>query len=103
VVSEVLDRPLEFHADILAAIEARFAARGLKAPGINRRQAMVPRGAVVLANQRGTAPGLWIEHERKIVMLLPGPPRELQPMFKEVLRERLAGPAGATRLFRRIL
>jgi len=103
VVSEVLDRPLEYHADILAAIEARFAARGLKAPGINRRQAMVPRGAVVLANQHGTAPGLWIEHERKIVMLLPGPPRELQPMFKEVLRERLAGPAGATRLFRRIL
>ena len=103
VVSEVLDRPLEFHPDILAAIEARFAARGLKAPGINRRQAMVPRGAVVLANQHGTAPGLWIEHDRKIVMLLPGPPRELQPMFKDVLRERLAGPAGATRLFRRIL
>src|SRR6266550_1748986 len=43
VVSEVLDRPLEYHPDIFAAIEKRFAARGLKVPAINRRQAMVPR------------------------------------------------------------
>jgi nicotinamide-nucleotide amidase len=103
VVSDVIGLPLEFHADIFAAIEQRFAARGMRAPEINRRQAMVPQGATVLPNKNGTAPGLWIERDRKIIILLPGPPRELQPMFKEVLRERLAGPAGATRLFRRLL
>jgi nicotinamide-nucleotide amidase len=103
VVSDVLGRPLEYHAEIFEAIERRFAARGLKVPAINRRQAMVPSGATVLPNKNGTAPGLWIQHDGKIVLLLPGPPRELQPMFKDVLRERLAGPAGATRLFRRLL
>ena len=103
VVADVIGQPLEYHADIFAAIEQRFARRGLKVPAINRRQAMVPRGAVVLPNQNGTAPGLWIEHDRKIIMLLPGPPRELQPMFKDALRDRLTGPAGATRLFRRLL
>jgi len=103
VVSDVLERPLEYHAEIFDAIEQRFSARGLKVPAINRRQAMVPHGAAVLPNRNGTAPGLWIEHDGKLVVLLPGPPRELQPMFKDALRDRLAGAAGATRLFRRLL
>src|SRR5204863_5592269 len=103
VVSEVIGSPLEYHAEIFEAIEKRFALRGLKAPAINRRQAMVPRGATVLPNRNGTAPGLWIEHDGKTVMLLPGPPRELRPMFTDALRDGLTAPAGATRLFRRIL
>ena len=103
VVAELVGHPLEFHADIFEAIEKRFAARGLKAPEINRRQAMVPRGAVVLPNPNGTAPGLWIEHERKSLVLLPGPPREMKPMLERVIQERLVGAAGGARLFRRIL
>jgi nicotinamide-nucleotide amidase len=103
VVSDVLERPLEYHAEIFDAIERRFSARGLKVPAINRRQAMVPQGAAVLPNRNGTAPGLWIEHDGKIVVLLPGPPRELQPMFKDAIRDRLAGVAGGIRLFRRLL
>ena len=51
-------------------------------PEINRRQAMVPDGGVVLANVNGTAPGLWIEHGDQVVVLLPGPPRELGPMLE---------------------
>ena len=102
VVADVIGQPLEYHADIFEAIEKRFAARGLKTPEINRRQAMVPRGAV-LPNRNGTAPGLWIEHEQKFIVLLPGPPRELKPMFEAVIQERLAGLVGATRLFRRLL
>jgi nicotinamide-nucleotide amidase len=103
VVAELVGHPLEFHADIFEAIEKRFAARGLKAPEINRRQAMVPRGAVVLPNPNGTAPGLWIEHEGKFLVLLPGPPREMKPMLERVIQERLVGAAGGARLFRRIL
>ena len=49
---------------------------------INRRQAMVPRGAIVLENPRGTAPGLWIERSGTSVALLPGPPREMTPMLE---------------------
>jgi nicotinamide-nucleotide amidase len=103
VVAEVVRQPLEFHADIFEAIEKRFAARGLQAPAINRRQAMVPRGAVVLPNANGTAPGLWIEHDRKLVVLLPGPPRELKPMLEAVIRDRLLRVAGSRRLLKRVL
>lgn len=103
VVGELLGRPPEYHPEIFEAIERRFAARGLRTPEINRRQAMVPRGAAVLPNGNGTAPGLWIEHEGKLIVLLPGPPRELKPMFDAVIQERLLGHVGASRLFRRLL
>src|SRR5918999_962351 len=103
VVADLIGRPLEYHAHIFEAIEKRFAARGLRTPQINRRQAMVPQGAAVLPNKNGTAPGLWIEHERKLIVLLPGPPRELKPMFEAVIQERLLGHVGASRLFRRLL
>lgn len=103
VVADLIGRPLEYHAYIFEAIEQRFAARGLRTPEINRRQAMVPKGAAVLPNKNGTAPGLWIEHERKLIVLLPGPPRELKPMFEAVIQERLLGHVGASRLFRRLL
>jgi nicotinamide-nucleotide amidase len=103
VVADLIGRPLEYHADIFEAIEKRFAFRGLVTPAINRRQAMVPAGAVVLPNKNGTAPGLWIEHEAKLIVLLPGPPRELKPMFEAVIQERLLGRVGLSRLFRRVL
>jgi nicotinamide-nucleotide amidase len=103
VVAGLIERPLEYHADIFEAIEKRFAARGLRTPQINRRQAMVPRDAVILPNKNGTAPGLWIEHDKKFIVLLPGPPRELKPMFEALIKERLLGHVGASRLFRRLL
>jgi len=90
VVSRVLQRPMHENADVVAAIEERFKRRGLKMPGINRRQAQVPEGAVVLANPNGTAPGLWIERDGAYVALLPGPPREMKPMMDGEVRKRLA-------------
>ena len=103
VVADLIGQPLDYHPEIFEAIERRFAARGLRVPEINRRQAMVPRGATVLPNRNGTAPGLWIEHEQKLVVLLPGPPRELRPMFDAVIQERLLAHAGTSRLVRRVL
>ena len=72
-------------------------------PDINRRQAMVPRGAAVLPNPNGTAPGLWLEHGRTALVLLPGPPREMKPMLEAVIAERLAPQARGSGLFRRVL
>jgi len=72
-------------------------------PEINRRQAMVPRGATVLPNPNGTAPGLWMERGETAIALLPGPPREMKPMLEAVIAERLAPKAGGRRLFRRVL
>ena len=102
-VSQVLSLPLSENSGIVDRIEARFASRGLRMPAVNRRQAMVPHGAIVLENARGTAPGLWIERDEKVVVLLPGPPRELQPMFNDLISGRLAERAGPERLFRREL
>jgi nicotinamide-nucleotide amidase len=69
----------------------------------NRRQAMVPRGAVVLDNPNGSAPGLLLANGRTDLVLLPGPPREMTPMLDAVIRDRLAGRGGGAALFRRVL
>ena len=102
-MADVLGLPLAEDPTIVADIRARFAARGIEMPGLNRRQALVPVGASVLANRRGTAPGLWIEHEQAVVVLLPGPPRELRPMFERHVSARLAGLVGASGIYRRVL
>ena len=88
---------------IVAGIEQRFAARGWKMPAVNRRQAQVPRGATVLANPHGTAPGLWIEHGDAVIALVPGPPREMKPMIDGDVRARLQALAGSMRLHKRMI
>jgi nicotinamide-nucleotide amidase len=72
-------------------------------PAVNRRQALVPRGAVVMQNPHGTAPGLWIEHGGSLIALLPGPPREMKPMMDGDVRARLTPAAGQARLHRRLV
>lgn len=72
-------------------------------PENNRRQAMVPRGAKVLANSRGSAPGLWIDHDSCVVLLLPGPPRELRPMLTELIEGPLKERSGESVLVRRVV
>jgi nicotinamide-nucleotide amidase len=103
VVAGVLGTPLEEHEDLVEHIRRRFRARGLAMPEINRRQALVPRGSVRLENPNGTAVGLFIEHGEHLVVLLPGPPRELKPMFEAVVRDRLTASAGRARLYRRVI
>ncbi len=102
-IVHVLQAPLEVHEHVLERIRERFARRGMEMPEINRRQAMAPRGAALLDNPNGTAPGLWIEHGSTAIVLLPGPPREMTPMFDSVIRDRLAARGGATGLFRRVV
>jgi nicotinamide-nucleotide amidase len=110
VVAAHLGLPLDHDAAILDAIERRFASRGWKMPAVNRRQAQVPRGATVLQNPNGTAPGLWIESTaggtatvRHLIALLPGPPREMKPMMDGEVRRRLSAVAGTVRLHRRLV
>jgi nicotinamide-nucleotide amidase len=99
-----LGRELVFQPEICDGIERRFARMNRKMAEVNRRQAYVVSGAEVLANGNGTAPGLWIEDGGRTVVLLPGPPPELQPMFVEQCMprlDRLAPPqAIRTRFYR---
>jgi nicotinamide-nucleotide amidase len=83
VAAALLGLPLAFDPAILAKIDGYFTQRGRPTDPLSRNQAMVPRGAFVLANDVGTAPGLVLEYQGKLVVLLPGPPRELQPMWSD--------------------
>ena len=103
VVADLLGVPLDESADIVTGIRARFEARGLEMPEINRRQAAVPRGAEVLPNPAGTAPGLWLTASGCRLVLLPGPPRELRPMLDRLVADRLASTTGGRRVQRRAI
>lgn len=102
-VARVLGRTLEIDERIVESLKERFARRGLRMTDNNRRQAMVPSGAIVLENPNGSAPGLLLTHGPTDVVLLPGPPRELEPMLDALIRDRLASRGGGTALFRRVL
>jgi competence/damage-inducible protein CinA-like protein len=103
VVAEVLGRPLREVPEIRQRLERLFQRLGRKMSENNLRQAMVPEGAVWLDNQNGTAPGIWIEHEGTIVVLLPGPPRELEPLFETVCLPRLIPLAKGNHIRTRVL
>lgn len=102
-VAELLGRRLQRNEAVVRAIEARFRSFKREMPSVNLRQAMVPEGAEVLENPRGTAPGLWLEDKGRMVALLPGPPRELKPLFTEQVKPRLQRQASAIRMFHREL
>src|SRR5580698_6970541 len=80
-VADLLGRKLSQSPAVMARIEARFRQIGRRMSEVNARQANVPEGATVLDNDRGTAPGLWLESGGRIFILLPGPPHELKAMF----------------------
>jgi len=80
-VALALDRRQIFHPEIAEAIEARFRRMNRVMPEINKRQAMIVEGAHILTNDRGTAPGQWIEDSDSVIIILPGPPHELKSMF----------------------
>lgn len=82
-VADVLGLPMVRDEAILADIEDYFASSGRAMPPNNAKQADIPTGAKALKNRTGTAPGILIEKDEKVVILLPGPPFELCPMFDE--------------------
>ncbi len=100
-VADLLHRKLRRNDEILRHIEGRFRALNREMPEVNVRQAMVPEGAEILENPRGTAPGLWLEDGGHFIVLLPGPPRELKPLFREQVLPRLERRASSVRMFHR--
>jgi nicotinamide-nucleotide amidase len=87
--SDALGRQLIFQPSIVEAIEERFRRFNRKMAEINKRQAYVLEGAEILPNPNGTAPGQYLRDDKGILIILPGPPRELQPMFEEQCLPRL--------------
>ena len=99
VVAELLGRKLVRDETVAAHIAERIRKRGIRLPESIYVQASVPVGAQALPSRNGTAPGLAIDHDGKLVLLLPGPPRELKPMFEEYVLPVLQKQFGAQARF----
>jgi nicotinamide-nucleotide amidase len=108
VLAALAGRPLVLSEASLAAIESRFAARGMPCPESNRRQAMFPEGSRVIPNPNGTAPGIDltvpVAGRTSRVFALPGVPAEMKPMWTATVAPALVAqlPEAATILQRRI-
>jgi nicotinamide-nucleotide amidase len=104
-VAELLGRKQHIDEAVLRHIKERFQRfrPGRVMPEINERQALVPEGATVLPNPSGTAPGLWLESNGHLVILLPGVPSELRGLFETQVKPRLARLGEKLRLYTREL
>lgn len=101
--AKALDRELIYHNEIEEHLRARFKHRGREMPEINNRQAYIIEGAEILPNPNGSAVGMFVEDAGKMLAILPGPPRENQPMFAENVLPKLRAIAGEVHVKRRIL
>lgn len=96
-------RALVYHDEIEQHLRERFRSWGREMPEINKRQAFVIDGAEILPNPNGSAVGMLAEIDGTLLIVLPGPPRENQPMFIDHVLERLRADAGTVYVKRRIL
>ncbi|HSB29197.1 MAG TPA: molybdopterin-binding protein, partial [Pyrinomonadaceae bacterium] len=103
ITARALGRRLLLDEVVLAEIKQRFQGFGVTMPERNSRQAMVIEDAEVLPNPNGTAPGMFLEHQGVAIVLLPGPPREMRPMFENHVVSKLERRAGSVRVVRRML
>jgi len=103
VFARVTGRQLTLDYEVLAGIRERFSSRGFQMTPNNERQALIPQGGKVLPNPNGTAPGIKLEQDNKLIVLLPGPPRENQPMFDNFVMADLERMSRGVRIARRVL
>jgi nicotinamide-nucleotide amidase len=93
VIADLFGAPLEFDESVWANLLERFARLERKPAESNRSQAEVPRGATVLRNRWGTAPGLWLEGSPGLVIMLPGVPLEMRRLLEHEVTPRLTARA----------
>lgn len=103
ITARALGRRLLLDEEVLESIRQRFKGFGVAMPERNSRQAMIIEDAIILPNPNGTAPGMFLEHQGTGIALLPGPPREMRPMFENHVASRLGSRSGSLRVVRRMM
>ncbi len=103
VSGRAVGRELIYHDDLEADLRERFRRWGREMPEINKRQAYVIDGAEILPNPNGSAVGMMLDLESKLLVVLPGPPREMKPMFDNFVWPKIRAMAGDIVVRRRIL
>ncbi len=103
VSARAIGRELVFHQELVENLRERFRSWGREMPETNKRQAFVIEGAEVLPNPNGSAVGMALQIENKFFIVLPGPPRELQPMFENFVLPKLREKSSGNFITRKIL
>lgn len=103
ISAKAIGRELVFYEELVEELRERFRRWGREMPEINKRQAFVIEGARILPNPNGSAVGMLVEIDEKFLVVLPGPPRELKPMFENFVLPELKKAAGEIYVKRRIL
>ncbi len=103
VSARAVGRELVYHEHLVVELRERFKRWGREMPEINKRQAYVIEGAEILPNPNGSAVGMMLEIAEKFFVVLPGPPRELMPMFENYVLPKLKAKAGEIFVKRRVL
>ncbi|MEL6821845.1 MAG: competence/damage-inducible protein A [Calditrichota bacterium] len=98
VVAEYFNAELIFREDVMAMVEERFRSINVKMPEVNRNQALVPQGAIVLENTAGTAPGMRMDKEGASVFIMPGVPAEMKAIMREHVLPFLREKSGSVPL-----
>lgn len=89
IICDIFQRELVMDEPTLQHVTEIFASRGMDLTETNRQQALVPKDCTVLSNPLGTAPGLWIEQDSKVLIALPGVPFEMEKLIKDEVMPRL--------------
>lgn len=103
VSARAIDRELVYHEEIEQHLRERFRAWGREMPEINKRQAFVIEGSTILPNPNGSAVGMMVEIGDKVLAVLPGPPKEMRPMFSDHVLPKLTENASELRVTRRVI
>ena len=103
VSAKAIGRRLVFNEEVLEEVRARFRSFGREMPETNKRQAYIIEGADILPNPNGSAVGMSLKDGEKFFVVLPGPPRELKPMFENFVLPKLRETAGQIFVKRKIL
>ncbi len=94
-IAEVVGRPLKLDDEAFESIQDYFKKTNREMSPNNRKQALILEGSDVLPNRFGMAPGMLLEHESRFYMLLPGPPKELEPMFENEAKPMILEKLGS--------
>jgi nicotinamide-nucleotide amidase len=103
VTARAVNRKLVLDEAVLEEIKRRFKHWGREMPETNKRQAFIIDGGEMLPNPNGSAPGMYLALENKSLAVLPGPPREMRPMFEDHVLHRLLEKAGDVKVRRKVL
>jgi len=102
-IAELLNEELTINSALAQKLQDFFRYHGLEMPSSNIKQAAVIPSAQIISNLRGTAPGWWIERDKRIIVTMPGPPGEMQLMWMEEILPKLQQKTGGTVILSRTL